>query len=303
MAGKKRLPTAPPWFNAAKYIGSSDLDPGDWLLNLQIRSWLRRTPNAQTEAALREIGPLFRRKDTKQIKAMHLSDVHSWVSTFSTADGDEPFSAMLDNQSREHLPPGVHQALREGNVREGVAPVSLQEWYFHEQRLPEKVRQAGAKFRPGGYLTNYPPEFGGTFDDAFGLEPSKQMTGRFVRVDFTLPDDVLNADFQAYLSKERNRLKQVGGEQPYREAAKLKLKAHALRTLSNLNLLEYLDLDRWQKGEGLGLSRNAVRELAGIDRGRATELDLRVKLVLNSMQLEAWFARLSRSAEVNLRRR
>ena len=57
------------------------------------------------------------------------------------------------------------------------------------------------------------------------MRSPSQMVNRFVRVDLSLPDDVLRADFDEFLAAERRSLAQIGGEQPYREAARLKLKA------------------------------------------------------------------------------
>ncbi|RYH22572.1 MAG: hypothetical protein EON54_25225 [Alcaligenaceae bacterium] len=122
------------------------------------------------------------------------------------------------------------------------------------------------------------------------------MVSRFVRIDLSLPDDVLRADLDSFLLSERRRLAAMGGEQPYREAARLKLKAHELRTLANIGLLQFLDLNRWQRVQGLHLSFYAVREMAGVvDRSRESELRRRVDLTLQQLQLHAWFARLDRS--------
>ena len=121
------------------------------------------------------------------------------------------------------------------------------------------------------------------------------MVSRFVRINLSLPDDVLRADLDAFLASERQSLAKMGGEQPYREAAGLKLKAHELRTLSKVGLLQFLDLDRWQRAQGLDLSLYAVREMADVvDRSRESELRHRVRLTLNQFQLHAWFARLDR---------
>lgn len=120
------------------------------------------------------------------------------------------------------------------------------------------------------------------------------MVNRFVRIDLSLPDDVLQADLKEFVASERRRLAEVGGEQPYRHAARLKLKSHDLRTLANVGLLQFLDLERWQRLENMKLSFYAVREMAGTDRSREEELRRRVSLVLHQFQLHAWFARLEK---------
>jgi hypothetical protein len=302
MAGKKRTPPAPQWFNSNAYAGAESLDRGDWLLNLVLRRWLGDSPNPQTERALREVGPLIRRSDGTQILRMHRADCHRWLASFSSSEWDAPDEAVRDATSRPSLPSDVRAALRTGCVPSGIKPLRVDEMYLFERRLPPNVRKAGMTFTQGDMLSLHPPAFGGTLDDAFGPGPQHQMTSRFLRIDLTLPDDVLHADLQHYLATERRRLRELGGVQPYREAARLKLKRHELKTLATIGLLPFLDLDRWQKAEGLLLSANAVREMAGIDKARERELRGRVALVTKQMNLHAWFARLDRSATVTRRR-
>lgn len=299
MVGKKRTPGPPAWFKADAYRGAEAMDAGDWLLNLTLRSWLHRHPSPETEAALRGAGPLLRRGDEAQMRAMHLADSHRWVMRFSSAAWDDPFTAHDEACRRPSLPPDVWEALSDGRVGRGVYPLSVTGLYVFERMLPAEVRNAGAKFRPGDSVR----ALDGTLDDAFGPGPAQQQTHRFVRIDLSLPDDVLHADLRHYLKAERHRLAEMGGVQPYREAARLKLKAHELRTLATIGLLPFLDLDRWQRAARLQLSFYAVREIADIDRSHEANLRRRVKLVLNQMQLHAWFARLERSVNVSPRRR
>ena len=124
------------------------------------------------------------------------------------------------------------------------------------------------------------------------------MVNRFLRIDLSMPDDVLHADLDRYLKAERHRIGNLGGPQPYREGARIKRKAHDLATLAGLGLLQFLDLDRWQRAAGLALSANAVRNLACLDRERSKELLERVADVCDSFRLHAWFARLERSAAI-----
>lgn len=303
MAGMSRTPKRPAWFDPNAYAVAEELDAGDWLLNLTLRRWLHDEPSPQVEDALRRAGPVLRRTDTSQIKAMHLADRHRWLATFSSADFGDDLEALFEETNRPSLPSDVRGALRTGAVTSGVKPLRVDEMYLFERRLPDEVRKAGVAFKPGDSAVLHPPAFGGNLDDAFGAGPEHQMTGRFVRLDLTLPDDVLHADLSRYLAAERRRLEAMGGRQPYREAARLKLKAHDLRTLANLHLLEFLDLDRWQRREGLGLRASAVREMADVGRSREAELRRRVDLTLNQMQLHAWFARLDRSENAAPRKR
>jgi hypothetical protein len=291
MSGKKRTPAPPEWYDPKAYRAAEDLDPGDWLLNLTLRCWLHREAQPQTEGALRHVGPVLRRNDNAQVKRMHLADAHRWVYSFGSAEWDNPCGARDEACERPSLPSDVWNAMRTGKVRSGIEPLSVGALYVVEKMLPDEVRARGVRLQAGDHSSTGPRAFGGRLDHAF---PS-QMVTRFVRVDLSLPDDVLRADLDDFLASERRSLAKIGGEQPYRDAARLKLKAHELRTLAKIGLLQFLDLDRWQRAEERNLSTYAVREMAGvIDRSRETELRHRVKLTLSQFQLHAWFARLER---------
>ena len=306
MAGKKRTPLAPNWYRADAYCAAESLDAGDWLLNLALRRWLHDEARPHTEAALRQAGPVLCRADRAQVMAMHAADCHRWVNQFRSEEWADHFGmrhAFEEACNRPSLPSDVWHALLHGVVKSGVSPLGVVALYTFERMLPEDVRTAGARFKPTDSLGGYPRAFSGTLDDAFGPSPAKQMTGRFVRIDLGLPDDVLHADLQRHLKTERRRMAAMGGPQPYREAAGLNVKAHDVRTLAADGLLQFLDIDRWQRAEGLGLSFHAVREMAGIDRSREKYLRRRVKLAQSQMQLHAWFARLERSLKIEPRPR
>lgn len=291
MAGKKRTPAPPEWYVPEAYRSAEDLDAGDWLLNLTLRCWLHGGAQPQTEDALRRAGPVLRRGDDPQIERMHLADVHRWVYSFGSSEWDDPFGAFHEACQRPSLPSDVWNALRTGKVRSGIEPLSVSALYVFEKMLPEDIRARGVRLQGGDHSATGPRAFGGRLDHAF----RSQMVNRFVRVDLSLPDDVLRADLDEFLATERRSLTKIGGEQPYSEAAHLKLKAHELRTLAKVGLLQFLDLDRWQRVQGRNLSQYAVREMAGVvDRSRESELRHRVKLTLNQFQLHAWFARLDR---------
>ena len=250
MAGKKRTPAPPEWYVPEAYRSVEDLDAGDWLLNLTFRCWLHRGAPPQTEDALRRAGPVLRRGDDPQIKRMHLADVHRWVYSFGSSEWDDPFGAFDEACQRPSLPSDVWNALRTGKVRSGVEPLSVSALYVFEKMLPEDIRARGVRLQDGDHSATGPQAFGGRLDHAF---PS-QMVNRFVRIDLSLPDDVLRADLNEFLATERRSLSEIGGEQPYREAARLKLKAHELRTLAKVGLLQFLDLDRLQRQQERNLS-------------------------------------------------
>lgn len=291
MTGKKRTPDPPEWYVPDAYWAAEVLDAGDWLLNLALRSWLHRDGQPQTEKALRLAGPVLRRNDDAQIKRMHLMDAHRWVYSFRDSEWDDMHHALEEACERPSLPSDVWNALRTGNVPSGIEPLGVSALYMFEKMLPEEIRARGTRLQGGDYSAKGPLAFGGRLDHAFPTP----MVNRFVRIDLSLPDDVLRADLDRFLADERHSLASAGGEQPYREAARLKLKAHELRTLAKVGLLQFLDLDRWQRARDLDLSFYAVREMAGVvDRSRESELRHRVNLTLNQMQLHAWFARLQR---------
>lgn len=291
MVGKKRTPAPPEWYLPEAYRSAEELDAGDWLLNLTLRCWLHGGAQPQTEDALRHAGPVLRREDDPQIKRMHLADLHRWVYSFGSSEWEDQFEAFNEARQRPSLPSDVWNALGTGKVRGGIEPLSVSGLYLFEKMLPEDIRARGVRLQSGDHSATGPRAFGGRLDHAF---PS-QMVNRFVRINLSLPDDVLRADLDEFLATERRSLAKLGGAQPYREAAHLKLKAHELRTLAKVGLLQFLDLDRWQRAQGRNLSPYAVREMAGVvDRSRESELRHRVKLTLNQFQLHAWFARLDR---------
>ncbi|CAN7217107.1 hypothetical protein [Acidovorax sp. Leaf78] len=291
MTGKKRTPHPPEWYAPDAYRSAELLDAEDWLLNLTLRCWLHRDAQPRTEEALRQAGPVLQRKNDSQIKQMHLADIHRWVYSFDWSKWNDPHEAFEDACERPSLPSDVWTSLRAGAVPSGIEPLSVSALYVFENMLPDEIRARGRRMQGGDYSAKGPPAFAGRLDDAF----PQPMVNRFVRIDLSLSDDVLRADLDAFLSAERRGLASIGGEQPYREAARLKLKVHNLLTLAKIGLLQFLDLDRWQRAQGLDLSLYAVREMAGVvDRSRESELRHRVNLTLNQMQLHAWFARLQR---------
>jgi hypothetical protein len=291
VVGIRRTPAPPDWYIRDAYHPAEELDAGDWLLNLSVRRWLHSNTRPQTEAALRAAGPVLRRADGQQIKRMHIADAHRWVYSFSSSEWEDPFLALDEACERPQLPLDIWNALQFGNVRTGIDPLSVCALYAIEKMLPDDVRARGVRLQNGDRSATGPRAFAGRLDHAF----SPQMVSRIVRIDLSLPDDVLRADLNAFLASERQSLASIGGEQPYREAASLKLKAHELRTLAKVGLLQFLDLDRWQRAQGFNLSLYAVREMADVvDRSRESELRHRVQLTLNQLQLKAWFARLDR---------
>ncbi len=271
----------PEWFKPEKYADAEGLDLGDWLLNLTVRCWLQRETDTMLESVMRQRHPVLRRNEDREVLSQVLA-----IS---------------------HAPQDVREALEFGRVGSGINPVRVKELYTFEQKLPEDVRKAGAAYQRGPTtLTEVPDAFNGTLDDAFGHGERGnfgQMTGRFVRLDVTLPDDVLFADIRCFLEAERARLAAFGGPQEWRAASRIKAKSHDLATLANIGLLPYLDLDRWQKAKGLALTFEQVRQMAGCAKERSRELRKYADWAQRQMLLRAWFARLDRSAKVTPKKR
>ena len=147
MAGKKKTPAPPVWYSPQAYLAADELDTGDWLLNLALRGWLHREPQARTEDALRHVGPVLRRGDDAQIARMHNADVHRWVDSFKPGEWDDAWEAIDEAVERPSLPSDVWNALRSGRVGSGVESLGLSALYVFEQKLPERVRAEGRRMQ------------------------------------------------------------------------------------------------------------------------------------------------------------
>jgi hypothetical protein len=268
---------APEWFRLDRYAEAADLDAGDWLLNLAARAWCSEAHNPNAERFLRR-WPVLRRNETSHRAVLALSD-----------------------------PPAlVREALDAGRVASGIKPVSVSELYLFEKRLSADVRAFGASFDPERSgpprLVLAPEAFRGRLDHAFGMTPDRQLTGRFVRVDLALPDEVLAADLLAWLKAERRELGTLG-DLHYRQAAGLAMNRRKLSKLAALGLLPYLDLDRWNRHAGARYSFHALRELIEGDKGKDRLLRGYASIALDEMKLRAFFGILDRRAQRRPRRR
>jgi hypothetical protein len=298
------LPTAPTWFDADRYAPAAKMDRGDWLLNLCVRCRLHHEPDAHLEQSLRELGPVLRRADlfpeksigphgTAQIEAM-LRGGPAALSLVEFLDDLEPSHASSSY--------GIDEARKTGAVKSGVRPVGVSELYWIEGKLPAEVRAYGVENRP---LTlkvhrNAPAAYLGTLNDAIAAGVGSHLLGRYVRIDVALPDAVLLADLQLWLTAERERLRQIGGPQPYREGSETRKKppAASFRALANMQLLPYLDLCRWNDAERVGLSMRALQEMAcGSAEDRGAELRNYAALFMHPHHLQAWFALSERRAQ------
>lgn len=266
---------APDWFRLERYAAAADLDAGDWLLNLAARCWFGERPDPEAEELIRA-EPVFRRDDPRHDLGLR----HIAAGT------------------QRGLPRLVREALDAGRVASGIKPVSVSELYYFEKRLPADVRAFGATFDPERTAPMRaalsPPAFRGRLDHAFGMTPDRQRTGRFVRIDLSLPNEVLTADLLAWLKGERRELAALGERLPYRQAAGLKMNRRNLPKLAGLGLLPFLDLDRWNRHTAAGYSFHALRELILGDKGKDRLLRGYAALALDELKLGAFFGILDR---------
>lgn len=254
----------PEWFDLSRYADAAGLTASGWLLNLIFRGWVARTHDLFGVSVAQGPRPILCPGDSEQ------AEVFAWHF----------FGREIE------APVGLLDLLNCRPLHAGVDPICVVDLYVFESRLPEAVRQAGARFRPGSTRqSDDPPAFFGRLDHAF----DPQMTGRFVRVNLALPDSVLLHDLAAFLKRERVALGAVDRAQPYREAVREadKHKASKLTTLASIGLLPFLDLDRWAVSEGETITGYAMAELIGAT-GRMKEVRKAAIRCRNDLALRAW---------------
>lgn len=271
----------PEWFNLSRYADAAQMDACDWFLNLLIRNWLARACDEECEYVLRTHGPLLRRHDQAQVNEFRMF--------FFGREG--------------HAPSGFLPMLSGKSIPAGIDPLSVEALYVFERLLPDDVREAGASYEPGGYRKPATPEaFFGRVDHAF----AQQMLGRFVRINLALPDDVLLEDLTRFLARERAELAAIGGKQPYREAVKVvdKTRGRNLGTLSTLQVLPFLDLDRWQHANSVSMTDYTLAKSIGLDSAsRLKETRRYAGLALDELALRAWLEPLVRGIPPKSKRR
>lgn len=281
----------------------------DWLLNLCIRCRLHHEPDSTLEATLHELGSVLRRTDMFPDHSIGPTGTARWEALVRGGPAALSMVEFLDELAPWHSGSefGIDRARKHGTVKSGVRAVGVSELFFVEGRLPDDVRAYGVANRPPTSNIHHdaPSAYMGTLNDALAAGEGSQRLGRFVVVDLALPDDVLHADLQSFLAGERERLRQIGGEQPYREAAESRRKPSrkTFKALAAMCLLQYLDLSRWNRRENVGLSDRAVQEMAGAaPEDRGAELRDYAATFMHPHHLIAWFARAERSVKVEARR-
>ena len=149
--------TVPAWFELKRYDSARNLDAADWFLNLEIRGEIQRSNSVNLTNRVRSTAPLIVRSTEDDEQRLILQ----------TSSNSPDFGAMLNSQ----IPPS------------GVRDMRVDELYFFERWLDEDLRAIGATYDP-----ETPTSATRRFHESINDNLRKQLLGRFLRVDFTLPD-------------------------------------------------------------------------------------------------------------------
>lgn len=260
--------TKPPdWFCLDAYRQAENLDAADWLLNLLFRIRDKQNDNQFINKVLRTAGPVLKR-DCAELRKFF----HRCRCSFRNLGAHVYVDGLMEDPPR---------------VPSGIAPLTVEELYGFEGMLPESVRRVGREVGTRRFReATDPPAFYGRVDHA--MEP--QHTGRFVRVNLSLPDDVLFEDLKSFLSRERADLKQLPEPQPYQEAVNVvrKKKATQLKTLATIGLLPYLDLQDWLATSGKAMSDYELARVIEIPGNRLKETKRYARSAQDELALIAW---------------
>lgn len=283
MEGRKRRPALPAWFGLEQYAAAAEMDAVDWLLNLKFRAWLADEHDEEGESLIRSRSPVLRRREATTREALGELE-HSHPPVLG-----------------EHVPLAFIDALLSEPPRlgSGVRPLTVQELYFFERMLPQPVRDLGADRSRWRRRSTDPPAYFERFDHAF----EHQMLGRLVRIDLSLPDDVLLADLQSFLRAERADVAKYGG--PYLHSLRLAGKRHApnLGTLAGLQLLPFLDLKRTFEAAGQSVTNYAMAvHFLGLDPKTFKRTLEYAELATDEHALNAWLTPLARGVEPRSKR-
>ena len=141
-------------------------------------------------------------------------------------------------------------------------------------------------------MDGMPPGFDGPLDHIF----PKRMTGSFVRVDLTSPDDVLVEEFRELIAEKRAEFERIGGPQPYRTALDMvepkqepRFKNWALR-----GLLPFMDLDAWREREASALTDAEIQRLLNVSENLFRQTRQDAEQLRKPFALDAWLLPLAR---------
>lgn len=280
----RERPRPPSWFDLAKYREVEELDAAEWLLNLCFREWVLRTGDRWGIRVLCGTCPVLRRGDSGRIQAFQLH--------FYRAIHTDPNA----------IPTGVLELLTGRQLDSGILPLTVEELYMFEARLPEPVRETARRTMAAQMRASTKADLS-TMRERMDHAFSEPALGRFVRINLALPDSVLIEDLKEFLRGERASLERYGLDMPYRKAVSAAKKFRpGLDTFAKQQVLPYLDLQLWcnsirprpstaDLGVLLGVARNLMpRTLQYADRA------------LDELFLWAWLGPRARQIHKSLNR-
>ena len=208
--------------------------------------------------------------------------------------------SFLGLQFDADLPSDCDAILRGREPQPGVYSLSVSALYVFERKFPEEVREF---VRSAPYSAKHgwpagPEVFGRAVDDVHGPDPAKQMMGRFARIDLSLPDKVLRADFDQYVAEQRAALAAIPGVHPYREALDELAARHALSldSLVKHAVLPYIDIDRWRIGATATITAEGFADLLGIGQNALPKTREYAALLQRDFVLRGWLRPLASAA-------
>jgi len=274
MARPKTVVTPPRWFDVAHYEPTASMDAADWYLNLKLRFRLARKA---LDASIEEhVNSRFIRNQQPVVRRTH--DV-AW-EFFGTDIGSD-LRAILNGKQ----------------LRLGVYPLQVEEFYVFEKKFPEEVRAFARTFVPGKAVHPklIPAGFEGPVDHLF----VRRMTNVFARIDLSLPDKVLQQHFLEFVARKRKEFAEIGGRQPYQEALDVlgTKRAARLKTFAKLRLLPYMDLKSWAEESNQKVPAGAWADLLMLQ----SEDDVRearkyAELLLRPFVIDGWLIEQARAA-------
>lgn len=258
---------APDWFDLKNYAAAREMDAADWYLNLSLRSYIHREQEifwmkfVQTQ-------PLLRRADGAPIEF--------WGAE---SDFGSNFMAILHGRT----------------ARSGVQALSGTEFYAFEKMLPQNVREFGAAFVPGKTRPDGAPKgFDGPLDHLF----ERRFASAFLRIDLTLPDDVLLEDMRNFLRAKRAELAAIEGVHPYRDAlASITKRRDPKPTVwASRKLLAVIDIDQWRESTNSTFTDAEIQRLLCIGENDFRQARDEAAQLLVQFALDGWLLPLARKA-------
>lgn len=264
MARPRIKSTRPDWFDLEAYDEASAMDGADWYLNLRLRG--------------------------EDQRHLGLIDLKTPVLRRDQLDGTS-IGFMLHHTSE--LPAACHAIINGREPESSVHPLSVSAFYRFERDFPEEVRRFGkeATFPVMIGQVDVPDAFLRSVDDVHGPNPSKQMLGRFARIDLSRPDKVLKVDFERYLAEQRAALEAIPGRHPYGVALNRLAERNrlSLDSLVKHAVLPFIDIEQWRVDTGATITKEAFVEILEIKtESRLDQTRKYADLLLQNLVLNGW---------------